>query len=427
MPEITLSRQAARRFILGRQGLWPGRRWRGKWGAERAMRAMEYLQLDPLQPAARSHDLALHARVADYRIGLWEDLTYRDRKFFDWGGWLAVRPIEELPHWRVVMRRERDDPYLRRALGRAHNGTVEEIRGLVLARGTVSNRDFAMKTRRRVESYRGRKDSALALYYLWRVGELMTHHRDRFERVYTRAEEVAPAHLLRESSEAEADAFLLKKTIAFHGLHRLDGSGRGDIGNPILSRVLKRPVRPAEVTRWRERMLAEGEIIAVRVEGYAGPLHALADDAKDLRDLSAGRIPARWRPCDSTTMEEITFLTPLDVVTARERARALFDFDYKWEVYTPLSQRRFGYYTLPILWGDALVARIDPKLDRESGTLVISGFWLEDNRTSNNDAFLAALAKGTARLMRLLGATKLDVRAVGQRSVRRSLASADGG
>ncbi|MCB0051724.1 MAG: hypothetical protein KDE24_19510, partial [Caldilinea sp.] len=105
---LTIDLTTARRFILGKQGLWPGRRWRGEAGTAQAMRAMEYLQLDPLQTLARSQDIALHSRVLDYIPGLWEEVTYRQRKFFDWGGWLAVRPMEELPHWRVVMRRERD-------------------------------------------------------------------------------------------------------------------------------------------------------------------------------------------------------------------------------------------------------------------------------------------------------------------------------
>ena len=143
------------------------------------MRAMEYLQLDPLQIVARSQDLALHSRVIDYSPGMWEGLCYEERKFFDWGGWLAVRPMDELPHWRLIMRRERGDPRIgrvlffdsfRRALGRRHRDVMEEMLAEVRAKGTVSNRDFAIHTRRRVESYRGRKDSAVALYYLWRVG-----------------------------------------------------------------------------------------------------------------------------------------------------------------------------------------------------------------------------------------------------------------
>jgi uncharacterized protein YcaQ len=320
-----LSRIEARRFILGRQGLWPGRRWKGWRGTERAMRAMEYLQLDPLQVVARSQDLALHSRVVNYTPGLWEALCYKERKFFDWGGWLAVRPIEELPHWRVVMRREREDRHVWRGIqggwrSRSSNGVraaIEEMRAVVRERGTVGNRDFAMHTRKRTNSYRGRKDSAVALYYLWRIGELMTHHRERFERVYASAEAVAPAHLLRESTDDEADAFLIRKTIAFHGLHRIVRNGGGDIGNPSLNRILRRPIRPAEVARMRDRMLAEGDIIAVQVEGWKEPHYALAGDAKYLRELSAGRSPREWAPCDTTTREEVVFLSPLDIVTAR--------------------------------------------------------------------------------------------------------------
>ena len=76
------------------------------------MHAMEYLQLDPLNIIARSQDIALHSRVLDYTPGMWEGATYQQRKFFDWGGWLAVRPMDELPYWRVVMRRERADGHL---------------------------------------------------------------------------------------------------------------------------------------------------------------------------------------------------------------------------------------------------------------------------------------------------------------------------
>src|SRR5512134_1943506 len=79
---ISIDIQTARRFILGKQGLWPGRRWRGIKGTEQAMRAIEYLQLDPLQIIARSHDITLHSRVLDYKPDMWETVTYKKRKFF---------------------------------------------------------------------------------------------------------------------------------------------------------------------------------------------------------------------------------------------------------------------------------------------------------------------------------------------------------
>jgi hypothetical protein len=415
---LTINNEIARRFILGKQGLWPGRRWRGIAGTEQAMREMEYLQLDPLQIIARSHDITLHSRVLDYTPGLWEELAYQQRQFFDWGGWLAVRPMDELPYWRVVMRRERDSHSRLGDTARDHAAAIAEMRAILGDRDTVSNRDFEMATRTRTQSYRGRKDSALALYYLWRIGEVMTHHRERFERVYALTEKVAPAHLIRESDETAADRFLIKKEISFSGLGRLQRSaesfhGRGE------------PERAAKMLR--EALLADGEIIEVKIEGWKAVHYALGNDAATLHELSAGRIPAAWTPLATTTTEEVVFLAPLDPVSARGRAKVLFDFDYVWEVYKPAHLRKFGYYTLPILWGDQLVGRFDSKLDRAqrapANTLVILGLWLEDAVLGNDEPFVEALAGGFARFVTFLGASKLDVQAINEPMLRKRLSS----
>ena len=152
---LTIDLQSARRYILGKQGLWPGRRWRGQKGVEQAMRAMEYVQLDPLQIVARSHDIALHSRALGYTPGLWEKAAYQQRKFFDWGGWLAARSMDELPHWRVVMRRERDGSPdhdgRTRQTAHDHAEAIAEMRALLRERGTLSNRDFDMASRKRTD------------------------------------------------------------------------------------------------------------------------------------------------------------------------------------------------------------------------------------------------------------------------------------
>ena len=151
---------------------------------------------------------------------------------------------------------------------------------------------------------------------------------------------------------------------------------------------------------------------------------ALASDAALLADLSAGRVPTVWQPLATMTTDECVFLAPLDPVSARGRAKILFDFDYVWEVYKPEHKRQFGYYTLPVLWGDRLVARFDSKLDRTTNTFVILGFWLEDEALGKDEEFAAALARGFVRFVTFLGAGKLDTTAIQESLLRRCVAVA---
>jgi len=132
-------------------------------------------------------------------------------------------------------------------------------------------------------------------------------------------------------------------------------------------------------------------------------------------------VPRAWRPKSTTTTEEATFLAPLDPVSARKRAKPVFDFDYIWEVYTPAPKRRFGYYALPVLWGDRLVARFDGRFDRASATFAILGLWLEDERLAEDADFIEAFACGIERMERFLGAGRLDVRGVPQRAIQTRL------
>jgi len=376
------------------------------------MRAMEDLQLDPLVVVARAHDLMLHSRVVDYAIDDWATLTYGRRAFFEWGGWLAVRPMDELPYFRVLMRREREIGHWV-DVQRDHAAAIDEMRAVLRERGEVSNRDFAMHERDRVDHYRGRKDSALALHYLWRVGEVMVSRRERFERVYALTGSVAPSEALREVDDAEADDVLLRKAIAADGLWRPRSVGL----------YLRRPVDADEMAARRRQWLEDGDAVEVRVEGWRTTQLAPGADADLLVALEAGRVPDAWTPLGTTTEEETTFLSPLDPVSARGRAKPLFGFEYTWDVYKPAAQRRFGYYTLPVLWGDRLVARFDPRLDRATGTLVINGLWLEDGALARDEAFVEALGRGMARFSRLLGATSLDASAVRQPAIRRRLAT----
>lgn len=398
----TISSLTARRYILGKQGLWPGRRWIGQAGVAQALKEIEAIQIDPLNVVGRSHDLALHSRVIDYQPQQFENVLYNDRLGFDWGGALFVYPMAELPYWRAVMKRLKDHPQWG-IFPQGQRALINEVKRELRQRGPLGNRDF--DGRRRVDHYRASKDSGLALYYLWRSGELMTHsRRGNFERVFGFRDHIAPPEMNRVASIKETEQFFARKTIAFYGLMTAR-SWRLGFANKI-----DRTVTLAEAQRRLDRAIKSKEFSLVNVEGWKEPAYLLAEDQDLLLDLETGQIPDRWRPIDTTTDEEILFLAPLEIVSARGRAKTLFDdYEYIWEVYKPEPQRRWGYYTLPILYGDRLVARIDPRHAKASNTLVINGLWLDDRLLAKDAAFMQALLRGISRLLKYLNTEAIDL------------------
>ncbi|HSN74269.1 MAG TPA: crosslink repair DNA glycosylase YcaQ family protein [Anaerolineae bacterium] len=402
MDTVTIAPTTARRFVLGRQGLWPGRRWAGVEGAAEALTAMEGLQLDPLNVAARSQDIALWGRVQDYRPEHLHQVAYDERRFFDYGGWLFLYPMAELPYWRPIMQQAGQEGRWARWAAQ-HADVLDEVKVALRARGPLGNRDFAGN--KRVNSYRGRKDTSLALYSLWITGELMIHHRVGFDRVYDFRHNVAPAHLHHVVSQHEAERYFARKLIAFYGLFQ-ESSLRGGLGG-----YLWRTPSLDEARGLLHELLQAGVVVRVCVDGSKNRLLALREDLPLLATLEASGVPSAWQPLAATTRDEVTFLAPLDIVSARGRAKRLFDFEYKWEVYTPAAQRRWGYYTLPILYGDRLVGRLDPKLDRKSMTLHVNGFWLEEHAPTDDPAFARALARGLTSFAAFVEARELAINA----------------
>jgi uncharacterized protein YcaQ len=157
------------------------------------------------------------------------------------------------------------------------------------------------------------------------------------------------------------------------------------------------------------------------VEGGRDTYLALAEDLPMLASLAKGKVPKAWKPKETTTLEEVTFLSPLEIVSARGRAKQLFGFEYKWEVYTPVHLRRWGYYVLPILYGDDLVARLDLKLDRQTMTLEIKGYWNEDDAPVKDMEFANAFARGLLRFAKFLNARKVKTAAIQPLKMRKHI------
>ena len=403
----SVSPAVRRRFILGRQGLWPGRRWNGKVGTASALRDMEAVQVDPVSVVAQSHDIMLWGRVLDYQPKQLLTLAYEEREFFDYGGGLMIYPMEELPYWRFRMsKREKDQRF--QEFSAANPGLLDDVRQELRLRGPLRNRDFAGK---KVTHYRAGKDTGVALYYLWLTGELMTHHRHGKERVYDFLENVAPAHLRHAVPENESEAFFIRKAIAHLGL--IDAR----TFRTTWQSIRECPVNLEEAESKLIAMLESGQIAALQLETEKESHYCLAADIPLLESLVRGGIPQSWQSLAGSTEDEVTFLSPLEYVSARRRAMKLFDFDYVWEIYKPAAKRMYGPYTLPILYGDQLVARMDARLDRPAQALIINGFWLE-SWFNPGDTFATAFAKGLVRFAVFLGAKHLDSSGINARILR---------
>lgn len=394
---ITITRQTARRYVLGKQGLWPGRRWCGKANLLSALTAIEAVQEDPLSIGAHSHDLVLASRIIDYRPEHLDELLYTDRQAFEYGAALFVYPIGELPYWRLHMRR-RGQQVERRFAAMLQNdpGLLDAVRAELAARGPLGNKDFA-GAQRITGHYRGNRDTSLALYHLWLTGELLLSHRKNNQRMYDLAEKLVPPEHNWTATDEQAEAYFARKNVAFAGLIRENPWRTG------WSYDIHRNVSREEAALRIATMREQGIVETARVEGAKDDTLMLAEDVPLLEIIAGGGTPDAWRPLETTTEEEAVFLAPLDIVSARGRAKVLFGFDYVWEVYKPAHQRRWGYYVLPILYGDRLVARIEPRFDRATKTLQVLGYWQEEDAPFSAE-YAHALANGLARLTKLMKA-----------------------
>ena len=392
----SISSTTYRRFILGCQGLWPGRRWRGKAGAIQALRASEAIQVDPVAVVAQSHDIVLWGRVADYRPEYLQELLYRDRQFFDYGGELYIYPVEEFPYWMVKMKRRAAAAHWSEYI-QANPKLFKRVRAELRERGPLGSRDLQGE---HVDRYRSSKDSGYAMYCLWITGELTIQGRKGRDRVYDFTDKLIPAQYLHAVSDAEAVDFFINKAIAQHGLV----SEREFAA--IWKNAIELPRDTAAIKSKLNELLESGRIASVRREDCGETLYYPAARKALLEELAGWRVPAAWQPLGTTTEEEVVFLSPLEFVSARGRAKTVFGFDYSWEIYKPAHTRQYGPYTMPVLHGDQLTARVDMRVDRAAKALHVNGLWMEEDFPATQQ-FTKALNSGFVNIARTLNTDQI--------------------
>ncbi|WP_427885634.1 winged helix-turn-helix domain-containing protein [Kribbella sp. GL6] len=369
-----VSTEVARRIALSSQGFGaPHQRGDVRW----AIRQAAVLQLDSVNVLCRSHYLPVFARVGNYPRAALDELSWgAERELFEyfWGHKAALIPLGNYPLMRWRMRaaeRQVWDEELSpdvtapwsvvagmRRLTAERPGYVDQVLQLVTEQGPLTAGDASPDGVRRKrgdpdpDPTTGKmwnwQDAKIAIEYLFCTGQVTIAGRRHFERIYDLTERVLPADVLAAPEPTAAEARRELVRIAARGLgigtlRELCG-GTGQAHFPL----------PAATGREVIGELVDaGELVPVRVEGVKQQSY-------------------RWHEAQDRPVDACALLSPFDpLIWNRDRAHRLFDFFYRISIYTPAPQRVHGYYVLPFLLGDRLVARVDLKADRQTSSLVV--------------------------------------------------------
>lgn len=363
----------------------------------RCIERMQLLQIDTIHVVARSPYLVLFSRLGDYPMAWLDQSLERGQLFETWAHEACFVPIGQLAlhrshnrdarkHWGLDMARNGD------ARQRAHLARLLEH---VRANGAVRSTDFA-RTDGRKGGWWGWKDEKIWLEALFARGDLMVKRRDRFQRVYDLAERVCPAVVGMALPEVAA----VRTEFVERGVLALGISQARWIHDYFR---IKPRLKDADL----DALVAQQRLVRVRVKGWDVPAYVHADNRRLLNLALRNRLPAT----------HTTLLSPFDpLVWDRERASALFGFDYRIECYTPQEKRTYGYFVLPLLHCGELVGRLDAKAHRDDGVFEVRALHLQPGVVFD-DACCQALATAIARCARWHGTARVRVTGTTPRSL----------
>ena len=393
----TLSLNQARRLATAAQGL--DRRPVGAADADAvatAIRQLGVLQLDFVNVLVPSHYLVLYSRLGAYDRRELHRAVYARREFTEtWAHEASIVPMDAWPLLRYRMETHRARPWGFDVIMRRHHGYVDTAIEEIQRRGALSAGELPdpVHTSRRLPgSWYGSVPRAVLEACFGRGRLAVTHRLDSFARVYDLADRVIPPeHFTRRVTQADGERELLRRAARALGV-----GTAGDLADYF--RMPVRDVRPR-----LGDLLADGTLVEVRVEGWREPAYRHRD-AQPTAPVAACAL-----------------LSPFDpLIWFRARARRLFGFDYRFEIFVPEAKRKWGAYVLPFLLGDQLVARVNVKADRARRRLLVPGAYLEPS--ADHARVAPALAGELQGLATWLGLTAV---AVGRRgNLARALAAA---
>ncbi|MBA2265967.1 MAG: winged helix-turn-helix domain-containing protein [Chloroflexi bacterium] len=394
MPPMRVSADHARRFLVARHLLAPPRALPAEPASVlAAVERLGSLQFDPLEvPGARNHDLVLHARVGGYERAWCEQWLYGpDRRLIElYNKSLNLVPMHELPHYRVTW--QRNTPDIDNGILKEQADVAQAILRRLKTDGPLSTAAFSEHGHAVEWWWAPTRASRAVMEALFVTGRIGISRRDGNRRYYDLIERLVPAELLR-LKEPEEDAMRRRLLSRFRATGMTTPVGTQSEVMYSAGSAVERVARTA-------RLVEDGELLPIEVENLKGPRYIIAAEAPIL-DATADPL--------GPPAPAVTFLAPLDpLVWDRRLLRELWGFDYLWEVYVPEARRKWGYYVLPILFGNRFVGRIEPRIDRRTKTLQIIGAWFEPAVAPMEEpGFVEALRDAIEAYRSFVGATKV--------------------
>lgn len=394
---IVTDKITVRRFLLEKQRLWSHPDVSPAEDSDDVLsiiRHLECVQLDPVAVIERNHHLVLYARKEQYEPAHLEALISSGRVFEYMANAACVIPIEDYPLFEPIREYYRHQIHTNLE---SLEPVMEQMMGRLFQEGALPSRAFTSTTR--VIGYwdsttAKTKDTTLSLNILFDLGRIMIDSRAGNEKFFIPTELKVPEQILEYSRNL--DPQLAKEGLVQKYMRAYRVFDFGD------SRFGWYKATARDRAAIRDRLVENGEIVPLQMEGIKTTYYILAEDADRLAEL-------QQQSASSQAPTTVKFLPPLDnLLWRRPRLVDLFDFHYKWEIYFPESKRQYGYYAMPILHGDAIVGRMNPKMLQKEKTLLVKLLHIEMDVVID-ELLLQNLKQGFRDLAKYLGAERIVI------------------
>ena len=393
MSAITMSMDELRIFLVAYQGFTSWKPVASESSIVEFVTRVGCIQYDPLNIVGHNPDLMLQSRFVGYDPVLLDRLLYQRRELVDgWDKMMAIYSVHDWPYFYRVRARKKEET----ESTLAYRGSLEAIQYVDTVRAFIETNGSASPTQLdlgRVANGRwghGKLSSA-AMDYMWNTGTLSVREKRNTHKIYDLTERVLPKEIVEQADPFGSDhafhKWYFKRRIGSLGTY-WGRNGGGWLGHFVSDKQLRDQVL--------HELCEEGSLLRVKVEGLKEAFYMRTEDQAVLNAMRRDTEPT------------VAILAPLDnLLWDRTLIKDVFNFEYSWEVYRPAAARKYGYYVLPVLYGDRLVARFEPKKHLTGEPLKIANWWWEGGFEAT-EAAKDAIMKALREFCRYLKADGLD-------------------